>query len=249
MADGFDPLTRFRNDLNAAGLGALPVNISEMAGWWNSREYVGAWNANNLLRAIEDDVPYINFWGALSSAGFDRLGGFMDPAQSQFSSCMASIYGSIPDTPGYVCNPSMYMLSTFKRVAEGRTYRGALFNARTHSLPGTVSGDPLSGMRALKFESDDDIVIAVYTIDRARATIAGSGRTYSIAFPEKPIYVATFSGQDVGVPDQDGRYLITHDRGPLYFFFSKSGQPATHTVQARALCADGSLPRRGRLQL
>lgn len=177
------------------------------------------------------------------------MAGFMDVAQSPFSGCMASIYGSMPNTPGYMCHPSMYVLTTFDRVARGRTYQGALFDSRTTSLPGWVSSDPLSGMRALKFESGDDVVIAAYTLDRPRKEAAGAGRVYPIAFPEKPIYVSTHSGQDVSAPDANGQYYITHDRGPLYFFFSKSGQPPAQTVDARAVCADGSLPRRGSLQL
>jgi hypothetical protein len=250
VADNFDPLKRFRNELNAAGFGGVPLYISEMSGWWCDRLCVGAWNGNNLLRALEEDVPYINFWGALSSAGFDGLGGFMDPATSPLSGCMQSIYGAIPNTPGFMCNPSMYMLSTFKRVAQGRTYQGALFDSRNvASLPGGVAGDPLSGLRALKFESDDDIVIAVYTFDRPRASIPNSGKAYSIAFPEKPIYVSSYSGQDYDGLGVDGRYRITHDTGPAYFFFSKNGQLPGQTVVANAVCADGSLPRRGRLQL
>jgi len=210
---------------------------------------IGAWNANNLLRAVEDDVPYINFWGALSSKQFDALGGFMDIAPSPFFGCTTSAYASIPDTPGFMCHPSMYMLNMFKRAAQGRTYQGALFDARANALPNRVAGDPLSGLRALKFESDDDIVIAAYTFDRKRASIPTSGAAYSITFPEKPIYVTTYSGQDYGVPDANGRYTITHDTGPVYFFFSKSPQPPNETVSAHAVCADGTLPRRGRLQL
>jgi hypothetical protein len=112
-----------------------------------------------------------------------------------------------------------------------------------------VPGDPFSGVRELKFESADDVVIAAYTIDRGRAGVLGSGRVYPISFPEKPIFVSSYSGQDILPLDAGGLYNISHDGGPVYFFFSKSGQPPAHTVNGHALCADGSPPLRGRLQL
>ena len=219
-----------------------------MGGWWNSREWVGAWDADNLLRGIEEDVGLINLWGALSSTGDDRLGGFMDVAAPPLDNCHASAFGEVRDITGYVCHPAMYGLKTFSRVARGRTYQGALFDSRTHALPGFVVGDPLSGLRALKFESADDTVIAVYTMDRSRASFPGSGRTYSIAFPEAPVFVSSYSGQDFPSPDATGHYKISHDSGPLYFFFSKTGNPPVETVNARAICADGSLPLRGQIQ-
>jgi hypothetical protein len=249
-ADGFDPMKRFHNDLVHAGFADVPVHISEMAGWWCARECIGAWNANNLLHAVEEDVPHINFWGVLPSSGFDAPGSFMDLPVSQFDSCVQSSYAPVLNTPGFKCYPSMYMLSMFKRVAQGRTYQGAIFDSRNvASLPGGVPGDPMSGLRALRFESADDVVIAVYTMDRPRATIPNSGKAYSIAFPDKPIYVASFSGQGYDGLRVDGRYTITHDTGPAYFFFSKTGQLPGQTVVANAVCADGSAPRRGRLQL
>ena len=50
-------------------------------------------------------------------------------------------------------------------------------------------------------------------------------------------------------PDANGRYPLKHDLGPLYFVFTKNGQPPTHTVNARAICQDGSTPVRGQLKI
>lgn len=248
-----DIFHQFRHDLDQAGFVGSPIQITEIGGWDVDRAAVASWNAGILLRAIEEDVQYINLWSALSaptSTG-QQLGGFMDLA-NRTDGCMASAYAPLPNVNGYVCHPSTYALSTFRRVAEGRTYAGALFDSRPFGLPGTIFGDQLSGVHALKFESAEDVVIAVFSADRYRPNVPGSGRVYSVRFPQQPLFVIGHTGSindPTTLSDADGRYSISLDRGPLYFLFSKSGTPPVHNITARVLCANGSAPLRGDVQI
>jgi hypothetical protein len=172
----------------------------------------------------------------------------MDPAPTEASGCSASLSAEIPGISAFHCHPSMYVAHTFDRVARGRKYQGAYVDARSAPLPGAVSGDNLSGLRLLKFESDEDVVVAAYTLDWARPDVPGSGRNYRVTFGETPIYSSSDDGKQIINGPLNSTHDISYARGPAYFFFSKSGQPPTHSVNARAVCADGSAPLRGRVQ-
>ncbi len=193
-----DTVVRFRDQLDAAGLAGNPIDISEVGGWWSSRDWVGKLNVAILLRAIEYDIPHINFWSALSPGDpAAALAGFMDEVPGTTLGCSASIYGFIPGISGHRCNPSMYVARVFDRVARGRNYQGAFFDARKAPLPGFDASDPLSGVHAIKFESDEDVVIAVYTLDRPRNGVPSSGRVYSILFPESPLFAVGSDGLNI----------------------------------------------------
>ncbi len=244
-----DNLARFRTQLNAAGLAAFAIDITEVGGWWASREWVAQLNATILLRSIEADLPHINFWAARSPVGEGARAGFIDASTQASTPCRTSVYNEIKGITGYTCQPSLFVARTFDMMARGRTYSGAVFDARAGALPGSTPTDSLSGLHALKFETDDDIVIAAFTQDRTRDNVPGSGKTYSLAFPREPAFVANSTGGDFVKPDANGRYPLKHDLGPLYFVFTKNGQPPTHTVNARAICQDGSTPVRGQLKI
>ena len=239
-----DTLTRFRTELDAAGFASAPIDISEVGGWWSSRGWVAALNAAILLHAIDNDVPHVNFWSALSTNDDLAMAGFMDPAETETDGCRGSAYANLPAVAGYRCHPSMYMAAIFNRIARERVYQGAFFDPRASALPGAVPEDSRSGVRALKFESDEDVVVAVYTLDHTRGD--ATGRNYSIKFPIDPSFVISNLGIQ---PDAAGRYRVSHAEGPAYFVFSKTKQPPTHTVHAHAVCQDGSPARRGQLQL
>ncbi|NMO19058.1 hypothetical protein HPC49_28355 [Pyxidicoccus fallax] len=246
-----DTLALFRRKLNQpqAGFSAYPIDITEVGDFWNPREVGAHNNAAILLRSIEADLPHINFWSALSQQYEGRLAGFMDPKAGEADGCRYSTYGFISGVAGYVCHPSMYMLQVFNRVAAGRTYQGAYFDARTQSMPGSLPGDDLSGVRALKFESTDDVVVAVWTMDTARGPVAGSGRTYSLAFPTAPLFVVSDTGTSFPTADSSGRWQLRASTGPLYFFFSKTGKLPEHKVHVRALCPNGGVPSRGQVEV
>jgi hypothetical protein len=243
-----DTWQEFRTALDAAGFAGHFVQLTEMGGWGAPRDAIARWNANNLLRAMEEDVEYFNFWSAVSAPAVtgQDAGGFMDKATVNLEGCEGSIYAPLPDVKGFFCHASTYVLSTFNRIAGARTFQGALFDSRV-TLPGKTADDPLSGVRALKFESPEDVVIAVYTADRPRG-LKGSGRAYPIQFPQMPAFVLTATG---GILDStpDGRYSVSYDSGPLYFVFSKTGHPPTMTLSAKAMCADGSAPLRGQIDV
>jgi hypothetical protein len=249
-----DIFRKFRHDLDQAGFVGSHIQITETGSWDVDRNWVASWNAGILMRAIEEDVQYINLFSALSppvSTG-QQLTGFMDLADTRTQGCMRSAYAPVMEVTGYTCHPSTYALSTFRRIADGRTYQGALFDSRPFGLPGTVFGDQLSGVHALKFEGPDDVVIAVFSGDRYRPDMPGSGRVYSVQFPQQPIFVVGATGDinDPGsLPDASGRYSISIDRGPLYFLFSKTGTPPVHNISARVICANGSAPLSGGAQI
>jgi hypothetical protein len=172
----------------------------------------------------------------------------MDPAPAEGSVCSGPVFDDIPGISAFHCHPNMYVVSTFDRVARGRTYQGAYVDARSVPLPGAVTGDDLSGLRLLKFESDEDVVVAAYTLDWARPDVPGSGRRYRVTFGETPTYTSSDDGKQINWAPSSSAYDISYAGGPSYFFFSKSGQPPAHSVNARAVCADGSIPLRGRVQ-
>ena len=250
----FDTLGPFRKQLNDAGFAGSAIDITEIGAWdssqpdANGRAWVSKVNAAILLRSIEVDVPHINFWAALPSPDAMATASFMNVAPGETDGCRGSQFGELSGVVGFKCYPSMIMARVFNRVAKGRTYQGAMFDARTGPLPGADTSNSLSGLRALKFESDEDVVIAVYTTDRALVEHASSGRTYAIRFPIEPTYVLSDSGDEIPAYDATGRHQVSHDGGPRYFFFSKSATPPTETANARVVCADGSTPLRGQVQ-
>ncbi len=246
-----DTLTRFRKQLDKNGFTDTPIDITEVGAWGADRDWTAKANAQTILRALESDIPHVNFWSILSPNSALAYAGFMDPAPGDTYGCNNSTYGAIEGTRDFHCWPAMYAARTFDRVARGRTYQGAYFDARAGALPGSESADPsdeLSGVRALKFESNDDVVVAAFTLDWARP-IPGSGRTYSVAFPREPAFALSETGQEFVAPNADGRYDIVFDHGPVYFFFPKSGQPPVYNVAARAVCADGSPAHSGSMKI
>lgn len=243
-----DVIAQFRGHLDAGGFADLPIDVTEVGGWWGSREYVALLNGEIVLQAMDSDLPHVNFWSAVSPKDSMALAGFMDPASGAAAGCNHATFGTLEGGAGYVCHKSMHVLRTFDRVARGRTYRGAYFDVRHGALPGAVPSDDLSGLRALKFESDADVVVAVYSRDRVRVGVPGSGRQYPVRFATPPSFTITFDGQTGPLPGADGSYRISHFGGPVYFFFSKSGQPPRHTVTARTVCANGAVPHGGQLQ-
>jgi hypothetical protein len=248
-AQNSDTLLKFRRQLDAAGLQAYPIDITEIGDWYGEREWVARRNAAILLRATENDIPHTNFWAAISPTDKDfKTAGFMDPAPAEGSVCSGSVFADIPGISAFHCHPNMYVVSTFDRVARGRSYQGAYVDARSVPLPGAATGDDLSGLRLLKFETDEDVVVAAYTLDWARPDVPGSGRSYRVTFGETPIYTSSDDGKQINWASSNNAYDISYARGPAYFFFSKSGQPPTPSVNARAVCADGSIPLRGRVQ-
>src|SRR5205823_4753744 len=63
-AQNNDTLLTFRGQLDAAGLQAYPIDITEIGDWYGDREWVARRNAAMLLRATENDIPHMNFWAA-----------------------------------------------------------------------------------------------------------------------------------------------------------------------------------------